>query len=76
MIPAPLDRRTFLQSTLAASAALLGGKALAQDKKPTNFQIACMTEPSQLWIFLQIAKSEHKQLRLETAQQLSAQINH
>jgi sugar phosphate isomerase/epimerase len=47
MTPAPLDRRSFLQSTLAGSVAILAGKplALAQDKKPTNFQIACMTLP-------------------------------
>jgi sugar phosphate isomerase/epimerase len=47
MTPASLDRRSFLQSTLAGSVALLAGKplALAQDKKPTNFQIACMTLP-------------------------------
>src|SRR5262245_27005562 len=43
------DRRSFLQSTLAGSIALLSRERLAaaqaQDKKPTNFQIACMTLP-------------------------------
>jgi sugar phosphate isomerase/epimerase len=47
MTPAPLDRRSFLQAALAGSVGLMTGKslALAQDKKPTNFQIACMTLP-------------------------------
>jgi len=47
MTPTSLDRRAFLQSALASGAVLLSRQrlAVAQDKKPTNFQIACMTLP-------------------------------
>jgi sugar phosphate isomerase/epimerase len=47
MLPARLTRRSFLYHTTAAvsSVALTGLPAVADDRKPTKFQVACMTLP-------------------------------
>src|SRR6478609_965519 len=40
-----MDRRTFLAAAAAAVVPPASRPGLARDKKPTNFQIACMTLP-------------------------------